>query len=208
MKPKNPVNIIRNVITYITVFIAIGYVIYLTFNSDKCTTNEYMILLLLTLIATTFVLELLDDERKWKEIKKDVHTEISAVSNSVIWKYEKTSDWVAKIKDLMSGGFHTFDSAALDKATRSKAKPQYSSIWGLLNDCSADSNITFRHVLRIRKNNLERLLKRISEGSAQKNSYFSVYELPSEFSFPTFGIIDSRYICTRSPYEQEKARAT
>lgn len=36
----------------------------------------------------------------------------------------------------------------------------------------------------------------------KKNSYFAYYELPSGFSFPTFGIIDEKYIATRSPYQQ------
>lgn len=202
MKSNNIINIFRNIITYITVLVAIGYLVYLSFNSNKCTTNEYMILMLLTLIATTFVLEMLDDERKWKNIQIELYKEITGISDCYILKYDNTIDWVNKMKEIMADGTHSFDSAALDKTTRSKSKSHYSSIWEFLNECSSSSQIIFRHILRVRHNNFENLLDRIISGNAKKNSYFAYYELPSSFSFPTFGVIDNRYICARSPYQQ------
>lgn len=195
------VKILRNIIAYVTVAIAIGYTIYITFF-DQCNTYEYMILSLLILIATTFVLEMLDDKRKWKEVEENLKRDISAITNCKILVYDNTKDWVDKIQELTKEGTHSFDSAALDKTTRSKAKTQYSSIWGYLNTCSREDRIQFRHILRIRKNNLKNLLERIIAGSAQKNSYFAYYELPSNFSFPTFGVIDKQYVVTRSPYQQ------
>lgn len=193
------VKVFKNIIAYLTVVIAIGYFVYLEFT-NSCSTYDYMILSLLILIATSFMLEMLDDENKWKNYEKRMKNEISSVSDCRIITFDNTSDWVEKIRELMKDGSHTLDSAALDKTTRSKAKKQYSSIFDLLNDCSRDSNIRFRHILRVRHNNFNNLLSRISAGSASKNSYFAYYELPQQFSFPTFGIIDNRYVITRSPY--------
>lgn len=193
--------ILKNIISCITVIIAIGYLIYsICVNSNNF--YETMILSLLILISTTFILEGLDEKRKWENIDKDIMKRISSISNCQISTYDNTKDWVDEMINLTKEGTHTFYSAALDNTTRSKSKPQYSSIWGYLNKCSREERIIFRHILRIRKNNLRNLLDRIAAGSAKKNSYFAYYELPSGFSFPAFGIIDEKYIATRSPYQQ------
>lgn len=194
--------ILKYIVTYLTVFIAIIYFIYITFVSNTGSRSESMILSLLILIATTFVLDQLEDDRKWKEMAERIGKEINSVAEFQIMEFDNTVDWVKKIKDLTSVGKHSFDSAALDKATRSKSKPQYSSIFGYLEECSRNENIQFRHILRVRKNNLINLLNRMSAGNSKKNSFFAYYELPSEFSFPTFGVIDNKYVVTRSPYEQ------
>ena len=192
---------LKYIVTYITVILAIIYFAYVTFF-NRCDIYEYMILSLLILIATTFVLDQLEDDRKWKEMEKRIGTELESVCDCKILVFNNTVEWVKKIKDLTAEGKHSFDSAALDKATRSKSKPQYSSIFDYLEDCSKDERIQFRHILRVRKNNLINLINRMSAGSSKKNSFFAFYELPTRFSFPTFGVIDNKYIVTRSPYEQ------
>ena len=193
--------ILKNIISSITVIVAIGYFVYsIIVNANSL--YEYMILSLLILIATTFIIEGLDEKRKWKSIDNDIVTRISSISDCQIYTYNNTKEWVQKIIELTKEGSHSFDSAALDSATRSKAKPHYSSIWNYLNMCSKEKRITFRHILRVRNNNFLNLLYRIHSGNSKNNSYFAYYELPNSFSFPTFGVIDGRYIATRSPYQQ------
>ena len=193
--------ILKYIVSFITVLIAIGYFVYISIDGN-CELYEYMILSLLILISTTFVIEIIDEERKWKEVEKNLQKDILSISECQIMTFDNTKDWVDEMYRLTKKGNHTFDSAALDSATRSKKKTQYSSIWGFLNVCSKEKRISFRHILRIRKNNFNNLLDRIIAGSAEKNSYFAYYKLPKSFSFPTFGIIDERYIVTRSPYQE------
>lgn len=193
--------IFKYIVSYLTVIIAIGYFIYITFNNTE-DIYSYMILSLLILIATSFVLDMMDEERKWKNIEKQMLSRIASVSDCRIQIFNNTKEWVDAINALTESGNHSFDSAALDKATRSKAKPQYTSIWGYLEKCSREDRILFRHILRVRKNNFENLLNRMLAGGANRNSYFAYYKLPPNFSFPTFGIIDNQYVVTRSPYQQ------
>lgn len=195
------IRVFKFIITYITALVAIGYFIYITI-SNEYELYEFMILSLLILIATTFAIDQLEDDRKWKEMEIKLIRDVRSFSNCQILEFNNTVDWVKKIKELTATGEHTFDSAALDKATRSKSKPQYSSIYGYLEMCSKTDRIMFRHILRVRKNNLINLLNRMNAGCSKKNSYFAYYELPTSFSFPTFGVIDNKYVVTRSPYER------
>lgn len=195
------VKVLKNIVSYSTVIVAIGYLIFSVFYTEN-SLYDNMILSLLILIATTFVLENIDEKRKWRKVEKNIAENISSITGCQILTFTNTKDWVNKMIELTKDGNHTFDSAALDKTTRSKAKVQYLSIWEYLNKCSREERIVFRHILRIRQNNFKNLLDRIVSGNAKKNSYFAYYELPSNFSFPTFGIIDERYIATRSPYQQ------
>lgn len=63
--------ILKNIISSITVIVAIGYLVYsIIVNANSL--YEYMILSLLILIATTFIIEGLDEKRKWKSIDNDI----------------------------------------------------------------------------------------------------------------------------------------
>lgn len=194
--------ILKRVVSSVTVIVAIGYTVVMLLKGGAFTAYQTLALSLLTMIATSFLLDSFDDERKWKEIERKMVSHIASVSDCRIQIFDTTDAWVEAMRELTKDGNHIFVSASLDKTTRSKAKKSYSSIWQFLEDCSKESRINFRQVLRIRKNNFENLLNRMLAGGANKNSYFGCYSLPDNFSFPTFGIIDDRYVVTRSPYEQ------
>ena len=119
--------ILKYIVSFITVLIAIGYFVYISIDGN-CELYEYMILSLLILISTTFVIEIIDEERKWKEVEKNLQKDILSISECQIMTFDNTKDWVDEMYRLTKKGNHTFDSAALDSATRSKAKTQYSSI--------------------------------------------------------------------------------
>lgn len=193
--------ILKFIIEIATVITSIIYTIVQNLSSEM-NMYETMIMALLCLIATSAILEDFDDERKWKEVKQNLSEEISSITSCRIIMYSNSTDWVIAMKKLTQNGRHIQDTASLDSSTRSKAKKDHTAIWSYINECCSDSNTTYRHILRIRKNNFDNLLNRIISGSANKNTYFAYYELDASFSFPTFGIIDNRYVSTRSPYKE------
>lgn len=193
--------ILKKIVSYITVIISVGYFVYITLHAPV-DIYQMMILSLLILIATTFILDNIDDDKKWKDIEKKLKDTISAVSPSQIQVFENSADWVDAMELIIKSGQHTVDTASLDAETRSKASGRRTRIWSHITDCCKNSNITFRHIVRIRKNNFENLLERIIAGTSKQNTYFAYYELPQDFSFPTFGIIDNHYVSTRSPYHE------
>ena len=193
--------ILKMIVSYSTVIISIGYFIYSTvFTSQD--TYQMMILSLLILISTTFILDNIDDDRKWKGIEEKLKDTISAVSPSQIQIFENSADWVEAMELIVKNGQHTVDTASLDAETRSKALGQRTKIWTHITNCCTNPKIQFRHIVRVRKNNFENLLERIMAGTSKQNTYFAYYKLPQEFTFPTFGIIDNRYVSTRSPYHE------
>ena len=185
----------------ITVITAIIYTVYQGMTS-QLSIYETMIMALLCLIASSAVLKDLDDDRQWEKVKKDLSKELSSVTSCRIRIFHNSSEWVAAMKELTKEGNHVQDTASLDAATRSKAKKNHNDIWQYINECCKDEKTTYRHIVRIRKNNFENILDRILSGSASCNSYFAFYDLDPTFSFPTFGIIDSKYVSTRSPYKE------
>lgn len=193
--------ILKFIIELSTIITAVVYAIIQELN-NQMDLYEAMILALLTLIAFSAVLSDFDENRKWNEIKKDIDKEISSVASCKIKKFTNSSEWVNAMKELTKEGPHVQDTASLDYSTRSKAKKDHSAIWDYINLCCSDNKTTYRHIVRVRKNNFENLLDRILSGSANNNTYFAYYDLESTFSFPTFGIIDNKYVSTRSPYQE------
>lgn len=192
---------LEKIVSYITVIISVGYFVYITFY-PSIDIYQMMILSLLILIATTFILDNIDNDRKWKEIEEKLRDTISSVSPSQIQIFKNSADWVNAMELIIKNGEHTIDTASLDTETRSKAIRQRTRIWTHITNCCKRPNIQFRHIVRVRKNNFENLLERIIAGTSKQNTYFAYYELPQSFSFPTFGIIDDRYVSTRSPYHE------
>lgn len=193
--------VLKFIVKIITVITAIIFIIYQRLSLQLSTT-EVMIMALLCLIAFSAVLEDLDSDKKWGRIKNDLSHEISSISQCRIRIFSSSSDWVTAMKELTSVGVHSQDTASLDSTTRSKAQKNHNDIWAYINECCADENTIFRHIVRIRISNFENLLDRILSGSANKNTFFAYYNLDPKFSFPTFGIIDKKYVATRSPYQE------
>lgn len=198
--------ILKLIVEIITVVTAIIYTVYQGITS-QLTVHETMIMALLCAIALSAVLKDLDDDRKWDKVTKDLSQELSTISPCRIRVFSNSSEWVKAMKELTKEGNHVQDTASLDASTRSKAQKNHNDIWNYINLCCKDEKTAFRHIVRIRKNNFENLLDRILSGSAKSNSYFAFYDLEPSFSFPTFGIIDGKYVSTRSPYQEgEKPR--
>lgn len=195
--------ILKFIVQIITVIAAIVYIIWQTVSpSLQISVYEMIIMALLCLIALSSVLEELDDDRKWNRIKKDISNEVSSISQCRIRVFSSSYDWVSAMKELTKEGTHSQDTASLDSTTRSKAQKDHNAIWSYINDCCSDESTTLRHIVRIRKNNFENLIDRILSGSANKKTFFAYYNLDPEFSFPTFGIVDNKYVVTRSPYQE------
>lgn len=192
---------LKRIVSYITVFIAIGYLVYTTIKAPV-DLYQYMILLLLILISTTFILDNMDEDQKWRNIENDLKNIVSEISPTQIRFFDNSSDWVDAMELLVKNGKHTVDTASLDSSTRTKSPNSRSRIWNHITDCCKNENIKFRHIVRVRKNNYSNLLDRLLAGSEKENSFYAYYELPQTFSFPTFGIIDDRFISTRSPYSE------
>lgn len=192
--------ILKNLIAASTVIVAFIYLMYSAFNSSV-DMYEGMILSLLIMIATTTILEGLDEERKWKNVERTLKEGMSNIADCQIQVFSSTSEWVSAMEEIIKDGYHTIDTASLDSGTRSKPKGQHSKVWQHINDCCSNEKIKFRHIIRVRANNFNNLLDRIISGSASKDSYFAYFQLDEKFSFPTFGIIDNRYVSTRSPYQ-------
>ncbi len=179
-------------------------------------TIDISLALALTLLAGlsgSISLSEYDDEQKWTDIETNLTTQwkatsdtmlnkIDLVSNCQIQSFDNTTDWVRAIDALIKTGHHSVVHASLDAATRSKARPQHNAIWNHILSLCKNPEITYRHVIRIRPNNFENLLDRITAGNATNESYFAYYELPQEFPFATFEVIDEKYIATRSPFVQ------
>lgn len=193
--------ILKFIVEVLTVITAIIYIIYQAIFS-QLSLYDGMIMALLCLIALSAVLEDLDSDRKWRQVKNDLSNEISSVSKCRIKVFSSSSDWVSEMKKLTSEGNHAQDTASLDSTTRSKSERAHNAIWAYINECCADEKTIFRHIVRIRSNNFENLIDRIVSGNANNNSFFRYYNLDSNFSFPTFGIIDNKYVATRSPYQE------
>ena len=196
------IKVLRIIISFITVVTAIVFFIRSTIFVPTSDVYQTMILSLLILIATTFALDNIDNDRKWKNISKELSKIISSISPSQIQVFNNSGDWVDAMDAMIKSGVHTVDTASLDRETRSKSSVDRSKVWKHINACCHDSRINFRHIVRIRKNNFYNIVDRIDNGASEKNSYFGYYMLPSDFSFPTFGIIDNKYVSTRSPYHE------
>lgn len=195
------IKILKKIVSYVTVIISIGYLVYITIHASA-DIYQMMILSLLILIATTFILDNMEDDKKWKDVEKKLKDAILTVSPSQIQVFENSADWVEAMDIIIRNGNHIVDTASLDAETRSKALGQRTQIWEHITDCCKNSNINFRHIVRVRKNNFNNLLERLIAGNSKQHTYFAYYELPQDFSFPTFGIIDNRYVSTRSPYHE------
>ena len=164
---------------------------------------DRMILALLILIATSFLLEYLGSDRKWKKLQKEITKQIDKISQCQIECYENSEEWIERLKLIINEeGRHTVDTAALDAATRSKMKSKHDKLWDFFLELSHDPNIKFRHLVRMRKNLFENLLDRIISGNAMQDSYYAYFDLPQEFSFAAFEIIDDTYVAIRSPYQE------
>lgn len=182
-----------------TIILAIIFSIY-CFFAKSIPPYEEMILILLIFISTNFLLEHFGESIKWEKIEHKLTKEIERISECQIECYDNSSEWVERLNMLIRNGKHTIDTAALDSSTRSKMKMKHDKIWNLFLDVSKNPDIKFRHLVRIRKNLFENLLDRILHGNAGKDSYYAYYDLPSEFPFAAFEIIDDTYIAIRSPY--------
>lgn len=192
--------ILKNFIVATTIILAIIYSIY-CFLSKTIPPYEEMILTLLTFIATNFLLDHLGEAAKWKKIERSLVKEIEKISECQIECYENSLEWIDRINFIIKDGKHTVDTAALDSSTRSKMKEKHNKLWNLFLNLSHNPNIKFRHLVRLRKNLFENLLNRILDGNASQDSYYAYYDLPQEFSFAAFEIIDDLYIAIRSPYQ-------
>lgn len=74
---------LKRIVSYITVFIAIGYLVYTTIKAPV-DLYQYMILLLLILISTTFILDNMDEDQKWRNIENDLKNIVSEISPTQI----------------------------------------------------------------------------------------------------------------------------
>lgn len=153
-------------------------------------------------ILKAHILDNMDEDQKWRNIENDLKNIVSEISPTQIRFFDNSSDWVDAMELLVKNGKHTVDTASLDSSTRTKSPNSRSRIWNHITDCCKNENIKFRHIVRVRKNNYSNLLDRLLAGSEKENSFYAYYELPQTFSFPTFGIIDDRFISTRSPYSE------
>ena len=84
---------LKRIVSYITVFIAIGYLVYTTIKAPV-DLYQYMILLLLILISTTFILDNMDEDQKWRNIENDLKNIVSEISPTQIRFFDNSSDWV------------------------------------------------------------------------------------------------------------------
>ena len=132
---------LKRIVSYITVFIAIGYLVYTTIKAPV-DLYQYMILLLLILISTTFIM---DEDQKWRNIENDLKNIVSEISPTQIRFFDNSSDWVDAMELLVKNGKHTVDTASLDSSTRTKSPNSRSRIWNHITDCCKNENIKFRH---------------------------------------------------------------
>ena len=198
----------------------IAAIVVLVYTSYKGTITQdiynKMIIALLIAIAFTGVVESVgqdsflnklnketNDEIKKKltEFNISLNTQISTISDCQTFEFNNGHDWAEYMDNMVKEGVHSIDTASLDSSVRSKSSIDHNRIWDHLLNTAKNPNINFRHIIRIRKNNINNLLDRISSGSIKEKSYYSYYDLPQEFSFTTFGIIDNLYVSLRSPYE-------
>lgn len=201
-KERDVYKLISTLVVSSTIILAIIFSIY-SFFCAPVTLYEGMILALLILIATSFLLEYLGSDRKWKKLQKEITKQIDKISQCQIECYENSEEWIERLKLIINEeGRHTVDTAALDASTRSKMKSKHDKLWDFFLELSHDPNIKFRHLVRMRKNLFENLLDRIISGNAMQDSYYAYFDLPQEFSFAAFEIIDDTYVAIRSPYQE------
>lgn len=194
--------ILKTLVSSITIIVAVIYAIISELNGT-IQQSEGMILSLLILISTTFLVDGLGEDKKWSEIKKA----IQEATGCQIIEFSSSYDWAVYMDNMVKRGQHTVDTASLDSTVRSKSPHSHERTWQHLNNVAKKTNVKFRHIIRVRKNNFENLLQRIICGSAKQNSFYAYYQLPQNFSFSTFGVIDSRYVSVRAPYnEGEQAK--
>lgn len=155
---------------------------------------------LLTTIAISLFLEQLIQKKRWERMQSQFITKMDSLSDGSIRIYEDTVEWINAIDDLLStNGQHTVRHASLDSAVRGNASGQQDRVLKHILSVSRDKNIAYRHIVRIRHNNLENILDRVLVGGVDSNSIFAYYLLPDNFPFCTFEIIDNEYVATRSP---------
>ena len=192
-------NALKKVIAASTIIIAVIFLV-ISFFDESISKYEEIILTLLIFITTDFLLDHISEDEKWDGIEKKLSSEIGKISECQIECYENSLDWIDRINFLIRNGKHTVDTAALDSSTRSKMNAKHDKLWNLFLDVSHNPRVKFRHLVRIRENLFENLLNRILSGNAGADSYYAYYDLPKEFSFAAFEIIDNEYVAIRSPY--------
>ena len=241
MNDKKLYNIFSNLITGITIVIALVFFVISAFQKTL-NLYEWMILTLLIAIATSLLAEHYADNYNHKDGIEEINKKLASIQDSIenkvdnrvellenklntksdsinnridsiadceIERFDSTVKLVERIEQLLSDNtrIHSFDSVALDASTRSKAKSQHSRMWQLFLAASGSSNVKFTHLVRMRSNLFENLLDRISQGGSHTDSYFAYFNLPQEFSFAAYEIIDDTYVAIRSPYQSgEKPR--
>lgn len=193
-------SVFKKIISSVTIIVAIIFSVYRAFVKPL-DSYENMILSLLILITTSFLLETFDEKNKWKKVD-NINKIVSKLKDFQVTVYENSDDWVNAMNEILKSGKHVVDTASIDSATRTKVRNRNKKLWEHVNYLCENPNIKCRLIMRIRKNNYENLLNRIISGSSKCDSYFSYYFLPPELPFATFGIIDNKYVCTRSPYKE------
>jgi len=192
--------VLKNIVASATVLTGVAFTIY-RFFSGGSSSYENMILSLLILISTTYLLENIDNNNKWKKMNEDIKNIVHNIAECKISVFENSNDWIDAMDKIIENGKHSVDTVSLDSSTRTKVKRKHDKIWNHIKGLAENPNIKFRHVIRVRKNNYENLLDRIISGNSKNDSYYAYYFLPEKLPFATFGIIDNKYISSRSPYE-------
>lgn len=216
-----PYKILKVIISFATIIAAVFFSVrtYVFKNITDVSYNQ-MSLALLICIAFTGVVESLGQDTFLSKIQKQntdeigkklntfntlLENKIDTISDCQTFEFNSSYAWAEFMDKMISEGDHCIDTASLDSSVRSKKEEDHKRIWEHILNAAKNPRINFRHVVRIRKNNYFNLLERISTGSIKEKSYYSYYELPQEFSFTTFGIIDNQYVSLRSPYEEGMA---
>lgn len=193
-------SVFKKIVSSITIIVAIIFSVYRSLVKPL-DSYENMILSLLILITTSFLLETFDEKNKWKKVD-NINNIVTKLKDIQVTVYENSDEWIAALNEILKDGKHIVDTASIDATTRTKVRNKSKKLWEHVNYLCSNPNIKCRLIMRIRKNNYENLLDRIISGSSKCDSYFSYYILPPEFPFATFGIIDNKYVCTRSPYSE------
>lgn len=192
--------ILRYLLSSASLLAAIIFSIYSAFVSPL-DLYQYMILILLILIASTFLLNAESEKVTNKKLNKAIEKIISAIPPSSIYVHNDVDVSTVKALQNIEADVTQIDMVAIDVGTRTPQRKRSGKINNIVDTFIKSPNINFRYVIKLNQDNFVRNIMRIKKhGGADKKNFISYLQFDEDIPLVSFIIVNSKVVLTRSPY--------
>lgn len=193
--------VLRYLLSSVSLLTAIIFSIYSAFISP-IELYQYMILILLILIASTFLLNAELEKVTNKKLNKAIEKMLSAIPHSSIYVYNDVDVSTVKALQNIEEDVTQIDMVAIDIGTRTPQHKRSGKINNIVDTFIKSSKINFRYVIKLNQDNFVRNVLRIKKyGGADKKNFISYLQFDEDIPLVSFIIVNNKVVLTRSPYK-------